>query len=110
MLGTLVGTVVLVGAVVLVVGGLVVVEEGMTIAAAGASAGAGFCHTDRGVDAPILGKSVPRIANAVPADPMSTSAATTAIGQCPRGDEEPDDGVPRPLRASALDARIGARS
>ena len=85
--GVVVGVVVAVvvggflGAVVsagVVDGGLV---GGLTDTSADSSSGTGFCQTDRGVGAPMLGNKVSRMAYAVPADPASAMAAivTTTI-------------------------------
>lgn len=54
------------------------VGSDVTTTAAGGSAGAGFCHTDRAVDAPMLGNKVSRMAYTVPADPINTVPATIA--------------------------------
>ena len=65
--GTLVG---------IVVDGVLV--DGLTSTSIDSSAGTGFCQTDRGVGAPMLGKSVSRIAKAVPEDPANAMAAIAA--------------------------------
>ena len=63
--------------VVVLVVDVVVVDE-VTATVADSSAGTGFCQTERGVGAPMLGKSVSRMAYAVPDDPIRAVAATTA--------------------------------
>ncbi len=56
----------------------VVLVDDVTATGAGSSTGTGFCQTERDVGAPMFGNSVSRTAYAVPAEPITAAAATTA--------------------------------